>query len=138
MGWIIAKWIIGLFLISWVIILMISYRAGKRLKREEEENIRSGILTIESELSEIKDRISSIEMNISNRGPEEIMVEKETNRVEEWLATSDEEYLDQLFNEFNPVCERCGKGKEGHKIIAVMGRKCADCISMPIHGEKEE
>ncbi len=52
--------------------------------------------------------------------------------VGEWLSTTDDEYLDKIFNEYNPTCEKCGKGKEGHKVIAVMGRKSHDCISKPI------
>ena len=58
---------------------------------------------------------------------------EKNNNEESWGHWTDEEYLDEVF-ECDPICKRCGKGKEGHKVIAVMARKFADCISNPIHG----
>ena len=58
---------------------------------------------------------------------------EKNNNEESWGHWTDEEYLDEVF-EYDPICKRCGKGKEGHKVIAVMARKFADCISNPIHG----
>ena len=56
-----------------------------------------------------------------------------SNIVEQWLSQSDEEYLNEIFED-SPVCERCGKGIEDHRVIAVMGRKFPDCISNPLRG----
>ena len=58
---------------------------------------------------------------------------EKNNNEESWGHWTDEEYLDEVF-EYDPICKRCGKGKEGHKVITVMARKFADCISNPIHG----
>ena len=62
---------------------------------------------------------------------------EKNNNEESWGHWTDEEYLDEVF-EYDPICKRCGKGKEGHKVIAVMARKFVDCISNPIHGTEKE
>ena len=64
---------------------------------------------------------------------EESFPSEKNNNEESWGHWTDEEYLDEVF-EYDPICKRCGKGKEGHKVITVMARKFADCISNPIHG----
>ena len=64
---------------------------------------------------------------------EESFPPEKNNNEESWGHWTDEEYLDEVFED-DPICKRCGKGKEGHKVIAVMARKFADCISNPIHG----
>jgi len=60
------------------------------------------------------------------------------NIEEQWLSQTDEEFLDDKFDEDSPFCDRCGKGKEGHRVIAVMGRRFADCISNPLRGADGE
>ena len=62
---------------------------------------------------------------------------EKNNNEESWGHWTDEEYLDEVFEDY-PICKRCGKGKEGHKVIAVMARKFVDCISNPIHGTEKE
>jgi hypothetical protein len=57
---------------------------------------------------------------------------EKNNNEESWGHWTDEEYLDEVF-EYDPICKRCGKGKEGHKVIAVMesrlkGWKVAMCM----------
>mgnify|MGYP001201917512 CR=1 FL=1 len=59
------------------------------------------------------------------------------NIVEDWLSQTDEEFLNEQFED-SPICEDCGRGIEGHRVIAVMGRKFADCISNPIYGKDQE
>ena len=68
---------------------------------------------------------------------EESSPPEKNNNEESWGHWTDEEYLDEVF-EYDSICKRCGKGKEGHKVIAVMARKFADCISNPIHGTEKE
>ena len=62
---------------------------------------------------------------------------EKNNNEESWGHWTDEEYLDEVFEDY-PICKRCGKGKEGHKVIAVMARKFVNCISNPIHGTEKE
>ena len=77
---------------------------------------------------------------MKEEGVEEEGEEEESvglNRVEQWLSQTNEEFLNEQF-EYSPVCKRCGKGKEGHRVIAVMGRKFADCITNPVRGADGE
>ena len=64
---------------------------------------------------------------------EESFPPEKNNNEESWGHWTDEEYLDEVFED-DPICKRCGKGKEDHKVITVMAKKFADCISNPIHG----
>ena len=111
-----------------VLFFLYSFLAKKKAEHEEDEVDVSPMPSANDRDDIWEDKTAAADDHLDKMDDLE-----KNNNEESWGHWTDEEYLDEVF-EYDPICKRCGKGKEGHKVIAVMARKFADCISNPIHG----
>ena len=111
-----------------VLFFLYSFLAKQKAKHEEDEVDVSPMPSANDRDDIWEDKTAAADDHLDKMDDLE-----KNNNEESWGHWTDEEYLDEVF-EYDPICKRCGKGKEGHKVITVMARKFADCISNPIHG----
>ena len=111
-----------------VLFFLYSFLAKQKAKHEEDEVDVSPMPPANDRDDIWEDKTAAADDHLDKMDDLE-----KNNNEESWGHWTDEEYLDEVFEDY-PICKRCGKGKEGHKVIAVMARKFADCISNPIHG----